>query len=171
MSAQRASGCLFGMAFGDALGADTEFLTVPEILRQFPPAGPKELRGNPARVTDDTQMALAVGRALLSAQRPYTYDTLHFPLYSEFIAWLNETDNSRAPGNTCLDACYALEEGISWQQATIPESKGCGANMRVAPVGILPLEDGLTPQTRAGIAQLQAAFTHLWTGGSVTFLC
>ena len=31
---QRASGCLFGLAFGDALAADTEFLNVEQILRR-----------------------------------------------------------------------------------------------------------------------------------------
>ncbi len=62
---QCASGSLFGMAFGDALGADTEFLSVEQILRRFAPYGPQEPQGNPARVTDDTQMALAVGEALL----------------------------------------------------------------------------------------------------------
>ena len=61
---ERAAGCLFGLAFGDALGAPTEFLPVAEILRRWPPAGPA---GEPARVTDDTQMALAVGEALAEA--------------------------------------------------------------------------------------------------------
>jgi ADP-ribosylglycohydrolase len=56
---RRASGCLFGLAFGDALGAVTEFLNVDEILRRFPPNGLQELSGNPALVTDDTQMTLA----------------------------------------------------------------------------------------------------------------
>src|ERR1700716_3754502 len=65
--AQRASGCLFGLAFGDALGAETVFLSVNEILHSFPPDGPLQPPGDPARVTDDTQMALAVGSALLVA--------------------------------------------------------------------------------------------------------
>ncbi len=32
---RRSSGCLFGLAFGDALGAVTEFLYVDEILHRF----------------------------------------------------------------------------------------------------------------------------------------
>lgn len=74
------------MAFGDALGAETEFLTVAEILRSFPPVGPLEPPGNPAQVTDDTQMALAVGKALLETTRPYTAATLEGPLKEAFIA-------------------------------------------------------------------------------------
>ena len=149
------------MAIGDALGADTEFLSVPEILREFPLYGPQAPRGNPARVTDDTQMAIAVGRALLKAQQPYTRATLHQPLRDEFVDWLDWTDNGRAPGNTCLDACYNMQDGKPWYEATINWSKGCGANMRVAPVGVLPAgEAGLTEQTRAAIAQFQGAMTH-----------
>ena len=68
----RASGTLFGMAFGDALGAQTEFLSVERILQQFPPAGPLAPEGSPALVTDDTQMALAVAEALVEAPRPLT---------------------------------------------------------------------------------------------------
>jgi ADP-ribosylglycohydrolase len=69
---KRASGALFGQAFGDALGARTEFLSLEEIVQRFPPAGPTTIAGTPARVTDDTQMALAVGEALLEAPRPVT---------------------------------------------------------------------------------------------------
>jgi ADP-ribosylglycohydrolase len=159
---QHASGCLFGMAFGDALAAPTEFLYVEEILRRFPPRGPQEPSGRrPARVTDDTQMALAVGEALLAARRPYTAATLEGPQRDAFIAWDRSPDNDRAPGNTCLTACAALGLGMRWQRATVPGSKGCGANMRVAPVGLLPAGvDGVTSETRAAIAQFQAALTH-----------
>src|SRR3954451_1818247 len=133
----RVAGCLFGLAIGDALGAPTEFLTVDEILRRFPPHGPAAPEGNPARVTDDTQMMLAVGEALLAAARPYTAATLEGPLRAAFIVWNNSPENNRAPGMTCMRACENLEQGLPWTEATVPGSKGCGANMRVAPVGLL----------------------------------
>lgn len=149
------------MAFGDALGAETEFLSVKEILRSFPPAGPLEPPGNPALVTDDTQMALAVGQALLKAARPYTAATLEEPLRLAFIEWNLSPENNRAPGMTCMRACEHLEKGLDWHEATVMGSKGCGANMRVAPVGVLPDgQDGINEETRAALAQLQAAFTH-----------
>jgi len=158
---QRASGSLFGLAFGDALGAETEFLNVNEILRNFPPTGPLEPPGNPALVTDDTQMTLALGRALLKAGRPYTAATVEAPLKQAFIEWNESPENNRAPGITCMDACDRLAQGLDWRQATVISSKGCGANMRVAPVGLLPAgEDGMTEETRAALAQFQAAFTH-----------
>jgi ADP-ribosylglycohydrolase len=154
---RRASGCLFGLALGDALGAATEFLSVEEICDRFGPNGPQEIVGNPARVTDDTQMTLAVGQALVEVGAAnLTVTTLEPVLRRTFIEWLNSPDNNRAPGMTCLQACEYLEAGLPWQQATRPNSKGCGANMRVVPVGLLPTDD----TTRAAIAQFQAALTH-----------
>lgn len=159
----RAAGCLFGLAFGDALGGPTEFLSVPEILRRWPPAGPAEPRGDPAAVTDDTQMALCVGEALAEAVgggdlSPGTLEPL---LRSAFVEWSNSPDNNRAPGMTCLRACEALAAGGHWLEATVKDSKGCGANMRVAPVGLLTREaHGVGPDERAAIAQFQAALTH-----------
>jgi hypothetical protein len=135
-STKRASGALFGLAFGDALGARTEFLSFERILREFPPAGPMDLEGNPALVTDDTQMTLAVGEALLEAPRPLTAAHLEPVLRRQLVEWSLSPDNTRAPGNTCLQACAHLEKGMPWERATIAASKGCGANMRVAPVGL-----------------------------------
>jgi ADP-ribosylglycohydrolase len=61
MADNRIAGCLFGMALGDALGAETEFLTMDGISSRFSSHGPQAPTGNPARVTDDTQMALSHG--------------------------------------------------------------------------------------------------------------
>jgi ADP-ribosylglycohydrolase len=152
---QRASGCLFGLALGDALGARTEFMSIDEILRSYPPRGPQEPPS--PLVTDDTQMTLAVGEVLLEARRPYTAATLEEPLRRAFIAWNESPDNNRAPGITCMNACSGLARGLPWYEATVAGSKGCGANMRVAPVGLLRSEDAAQ---RAAIAQFQAALTH-----------
>ncbi|GAB4216800.1 MAG: ADP-ribosylglycohydrolase family protein [Roseiflexaceae bacterium] len=158
---RRASGCLFGMALGDALAAPVEFMRVAEILRRYPPDGPRTLEGDPARVTDDTQMALAVGEALLAAPRPLTAAGLEGPLRRAFVEWSESPENNRAPGATCMRACDGLAAGLPWFQATIAGSKGCGANMRVQPVALLsPDRDGVGPVERAGIAQFQAALTH-----------
>ncbi|HET8913547.1 MAG TPA: ADP-ribosylglycohydrolase family protein [Ktedonobacteraceae bacterium] len=157
----RATASMFGLAFGDSFGARTEFLSVEEIVRRYPPAGPETLTGFPASVTDDTQMALAVGEALLASSQPYSVASLEKPLREAFIAWSISPENNRAPGTTCLDACSRLEKGLSWQKATVIHSKGCGANMRVAPVGLLPVgRNGLIETTRAAIAQFQGALTH-----------
>ena len=133
-------GCLFGTAFGDALGAPTEFLDTAAILTRWPPHGPTELLGRPARVTDDTQMALAVAHALVNAPRPLEPHTLESHLREQFVAWERHPQNNRAPGRTCLMACIKLGEGIPWTRATVPGSKGCGANMRVMAAAFVPAE-------------------------------
>ncbi|HEU5375840.1 MAG TPA: ADP-ribosylglycohydrolase family protein [Ktedonobacteraceae bacterium] len=158
---QRASGCLFGLAFGDALGAATEFLNIKEILERFPPDGPRELAGNPARVTDDTQMTIAVGEALLACEQPYTPSNLELALRKAFVEWSVSPENNRAPGVTCMTACANLARGLPWYEATVSNSKGCGANMRVAPVGLFAQgESAEVRSQRAALAQFQAALTH-----------
>ncbi|HSK98137.1 MAG TPA: ADP-ribosylglycohydrolase family protein [Euzebyales bacterium] len=155
-AADTAAGSLFGLAYGDALGGPTEFLTVEEIQRRYGPSGPSDLAGDPARVTDDTQMALCVGWALHDAPtaHPVTLEPL---LRERFVAWSVSPDNDRAPGRTCLEACERLADGVLWQDATVLGSKGCGANMRVPPAGLVP---GYDLDTLAGVAQLQAGMTH-----------
>lgn len=160
MTNSKILGSLVGMALGDALGAVTEFLSIAEIIERFPPNGPQAPIGNPAKVTDDTQMALAVGKALMNAPRPYLPDSLAQSLTEAFIEWYHDPENNRAPGMTCLTSIERLmnltDYPLNWQSVTNLGSKGCGANMRVMPVGLLKVE----PETRAAIAQLQAAITH-----------
>jgi hypothetical protein len=67
VTVEKASGSLFGLAYGDALGKPTEFQDYETIVASVRPAGPRELTGDPALVTDDTQMMLAVGEALVAA--------------------------------------------------------------------------------------------------------
>ncbi|WP_293910164.1 ADP-ribosylglycohydrolase family protein [Deinococcus sp.] len=147
------SGILYGSAYGDALAAPTEFTRDLDRIRlQFPPNGPTTI--HTGRVTDDTQMMLAVARALLDTPE-LNAQASEGPLRREFVKWLHDPENTRAPGNTCLSACRNLERGGRWQAATIHASKGCGANMRVQAAGIIPDADA-----RAGYAQFQAALTH-----------
>jgi ADP-ribosylglycohydrolase len=152
----KASGCLFGLAYGDALGKPTEFLRYVDIERRYGRGGPRELDGDPALVTDDTQMTLAVAWALRDTPEPEP-GALAESLRRRFLDWAISPDNNRAPGNTCLRACAALSREVPWQEASVAGSKGCGANMRVAPVGLV---SGYDLDTLAGVAQLQAGLTH-----------
>lgn len=149
---------MFGLAIGDALAAPTEFLSLDEIIEQFGEAGPAEPS---ERVTDDTQMALAVAEALLEVEKPFAPLSLERALRQNFVAWAMSAENNRGPGAACMQACDRLADGEDWIDATGLSSKGCGANMRVAPVGLLPRgKNGVTPRARAAIAQFQAALTH-----------
>ncbi|WP_406434159.1 ADP-ribosylglycohydrolase family protein [Streptomyces sp. NBC_00631] len=154
-----ATGSLIGLALGDALGFPTEFNDVPSILAKFGPWREMALP-RPAVVSDDTQMTLAVGHAMRTAmdRGVLAPKRLERPLREEFVDWYQSPQNNRAPGRTCLRACSLLkEEGRLWQDASQIDSKGCGADMRVAPVGLAP---GLSDEQRAGAAQLQSALTH-----------
>ncbi|CAM5319632.1 ADP-ribosylglycohydrolase family protein [Streptomyces griseorubiginosus] len=158
LTKRAATGTLVGLALGDALGFPTEFNDVRSILAKCGPWREMELI-TPAVVSDDTQMTLAVGRGLRAAMdRGVLGPELAESVRREFIAWNRSPENNRAPGNTCLRACDLLERPeLPWQDASQIGSKGCGANMRVAPVGLVP---GLSDEQRAGAAQLQAALTH-----------
>ncbi|KPI22761.1 ADP-ribosylation/Crystallin J1 [Actinobacteria bacterium OK074] len=154
-----ATGSLLGLALGDALGRPTEFSDVASIVAGFGPWRGMELP-KPALVTDDTQMTLALGRGLRAAMGRGLLTPLgmHRPVREEFVGWHASPENNRAPGRTCMVACDLLKaEERPWQEASQTASKGCGANMRVAPVGLL---SGLSDEQRAGAAQLQAALTH-----------
>jgi ADP-ribosylglycohydrolase len=158
----KSAGSLFGLAYGDAMGAPTEFKSIEQINRMYGPEGPLTLpmSGSVSHVTDDTQMALAVADALaatLEGGNALIPDRFEPRVRHRFMQWWRSPDNDRAPGNTCMQACEAMASGTPWLQATIIGSKGCGANMRVTP---LALPSGLDLDDRCGAAQLQAAMTH-----------
>ena len=67
----RALGAFLGLAIGDALGATVEFMTAREIAGQYKIhneiCGGGWLHLKPGRVTDDTEMALALGAAVIAS--------------------------------------------------------------------------------------------------------
>jgi ADP-ribosylglycohydrolase len=155
VKANKIKGAIFGAAYGDALARPTEFMRVPEIESRYGDLGP----GRVGMVTDDTQMMIATGDALVETwgRGRRTPDQLANALRVEYIRWSKQPDLAkRAPGGTCLRSIERLRSPMAWQRATDVTSKGCGANMRVQPIGLLPL----SPDDRSGMAQLVGAVTH-----------
>jgi DNA ligase (NAD+) len=161
MELDRFRGCLIGLAVGDALGHPTEFISSVSRIKQrygergivdFDRAGPHP----PGTFTDDTQMTIAVARALaLAGHRPL--DDLMTLMAAEFVAWARHPSNNRAPGGTCLAGCRHLEQGAHWKHAGIKGSKGCGAAMRAAPVGLFFANDD---DALLRVAAAQSVLTH-----------
>ncbi|MGQ9366703.1 ADP-ribosyl-[dinitrogen reductase] hydrolase [Azospirillum sp. ST 5-10] len=83
----RALGAYLGFACGDALGATVEFLTKGEIAHQY--GVHKHLKGGgwlrlqPGQVTDDTEMSIHLGRAILAGP---AWDVRR--VAEEFAVWL-----------------------------------------------------------------------------------
>ncbi|MFE1952568.1 ADP-ribosylglycohydrolase family protein [Streptomyces sp. NPDC059524] len=192
-----AAGALYGLALGDAMGRPLSALPLDGIRSAYgewtamelpwhdgesgTPGDPRQAAVPRARVSDQTQLALAVAEALAeTAVRPpqteaearhslTTRGALPAPpwvtppavataLRTHLVRWLASPDNDRGAGRTTVDACTALRDpGNPWQAATALESKGCGAVVRAAAVGLAPY---LSAEQRSGIAQAQAALTH-----------
>ena len=131
----RFQGCFLGLAIGDALGYPTEFLALPEIQERYGVNGIQDLPGNPALHSDDTQMSMSVANALIKAGHSGVENWMKV-LVKEFLRWLRSPENDRSPGNTSIKGCQQLEAGIPWTETGLVQSKGCGAIMRVAPIGL-----------------------------------
>ncbi len=129
----RAMAAFLGFAIGDALGATVEFMTKREIAAQYgvhrEMTGGGWLRLKPGQVTDDTQMALALGRSIIRCGDLDTRDVCE-----EFAAWLKT--GPADVGNTCRRGIRRyIEHGIV--EGSFSEGDaGNGAAMRVLPVAL-----------------------------------
>jgi ADP-ribosylglycohydrolase len=161
MMLDQVRGGFLGLAIGDAMGHPTEFVeSVREIRERWGEKGVVDLmpagRHPAGTFTDDTQMTIAVARALVRAGHR-SLDEMMTVLGKEFVAWARSPENNRAPGGTCLAGCRALEEGESWKEAGVGKSKGCGAAMRAAPIGLYFADD---IDTMIRVAAAQSSLTH-----------
>jgi len=130
---------MLGLAIGDALGWPVEFLSLNAIRAKYGPEGIADLepsRRHPAGTfTDDTQMSLALARAILS-RGSGPEDAFITEVAREFVAWSCSPENDRSPGGTCMQACRQLACDLTWRAPGHNHSKGCGTAMRTAPIGL-----------------------------------
>jgi ADP-ribosyl-[dinitrogen reductase] hydrolase len=151
----RAVAAYLGLAIGDALGATVEFMTPREIRDQYGThrniIGGGWLQLPKGRVTDDTEMSLALGRAILDQGR------LDAPAIAEaFSDWMRSKP---------VDIGHTVRRGISLYRRTgtteVPEHEydaGNGACMRCLPIALYTL--GAEPETVDQANRLQAHITH-----------
>ena len=150
----RALGAYLGFAVGDALGATVEFMTPGEIVARYRVhqeiVGGGWLRLKPGQITDDTQMSLALGGALLARGG---WDLR--AVAEAFAVWMRSRPVDI--GHTCRRGIrrFLLEGTLSAAPAT--DSAGNGAAMRNLPVALATLGD---PAALAEYSLAQAHLTH-----------
>lgn len=179
-------GSLVGGACGDAFGYAVEFVgSYDEIRNRYGEEGLTDYdisypwnrnlqRIGEALISDDTQMTLYTAEGLLEAEK--TGRPIIPTICEAYLAWfggqtrrlvktsyvselsrIEELNQNRAPGNTCLTALKSIYSG----REPMNNSKGCGGIMRVAPVGLYGASHGVTLQETARIAGASAELTHL----------
>jgi ADP-ribosylglycohydrolase len=150
-------------------GGPVEFMSAAEMRRTFGPDGIRDYAaayGRRGAITDDTQMTLFTAEGLLRAFVRETLKGIPAVVPSvvshAYLRWLltqnasapnvqeigrdgwlwkvPELHSRRAPGNTCLSA-LAMMQGFTDDRAP-NDSKGAGAIMRIAPVGLAGAHNG-----------------------------
>jgi ADP-ribosylglycohydrolase len=143
-TASRIVGCLKGIATGDAIGKQTETLSREDVFRWYP-QGIRGFEGRPDTIipryvgnskrqwrigetTDDTERTVAVARAII-AERRVSHETIGREML--------RCTKSVHPGVKSLWEFH--QAGDPLRMATAHD--GCGAAVRVAPVGIFYASD------------------------------
>lgn len=143
----RGRGCLLGQLAGDSLGSLVEFRTAESIRAEYP-GGVRDLAdGGPFHLlagqpTDDSEMALAMARRLVSVGRYCALRTA-----KSYRDWLKSGP---------FDCGTTIAQALTG--TSNPESQANGALMRISPLGIFG-----AGRSRADVmkwAKKDAAVTH-----------
>jgi ADP-ribosylglycohydrolase len=144
--ADRIVACLQGIAIGDAIGKQTEGLSREDVLRWYP-NGIRGFEGLPGAViprytgnkkrewrigetTDDTERTLAVARAILAERQ-----VSHVSVGREMLACVKSVH----PG---VKSLWEFHQAADPARIAVGHD-GCGAAIRMAPIGILYRPDSL----------------------------
>ncbi len=167
--AERFTGCLLGLAVGDAVAAPFEGIDAYAIHRDF--GGAAALVREPPLAelsyTDDTQMAIGVADCLVRHGR-IVPDVLADIFAAHF-------DRTRGYGPGAATILVAMGEGHRWQdlvRSVYPDgSYGNGAAMRVAPIG-LAFHGDLGRVAAEAAASASVTHAHpLGVDGAVVLAC
>ncbi|ATG89488.1 ADP-ribosyl-[dinitrogen reductase] hydrolase [Methylomonas koyamae] len=132
----RALGAYLGFACGDALGATVEFMSPQRIQKRYGVhrdiVGGGWLGLEPGQVTDDTQMCLALGQAIIDNQG------WNLSAVAEnFLAWLESGPVD--VGNTCRRGILRFRDRGELSGDPRDDEAGNGACMRNLPVVLATL--------------------------------
>jgi ADP-ribosyl-[dinitrogen reductase] hydrolase len=142
----RAQGVLLGQVIGDSLGSLVEFKPAPEIAQLYP-NGVRDLADGgvykimAGQPTDDSEMALALARTLLT-EKKYAAERV----LDAYRAWLTSRP---------IDVGMTTERGLLGRGDAASESNG--SLMRISPIGVWAAGD---PRRAAKAAREDSALTH-----------
>lgn len=156
---QKAVAAYLGLAIGDALGATVEFMTPAEIRLQFAHqhAQHREMIGGgwlklkAGDVTDDTEMSLAMGQAIVQHG---TIDAL--AIAESFSAWMRS--KPKDIGNTVRRGIVQYRRNGQTVMPISEHDAGNGACMRCLPIALATLGQEWSEVAHA--SRLQAHITH-----------
>lgn len=134
----RARAAFIGMAIGDAMGATVEFMNAAEIAAKYGTfreiVGGGWLRLKPGQVTDDTEMALCIARAI-ARNRAWSLESIA----DNFADWLKSRPVDC--GDTCRRGIRAYMLHKTLEAPPNEWDAGNGAAMRMLPAALFSLPD------------------------------
>jgi len=150
----KALGAYLGFACGDALGATVEFMNPKQIKKYYgvhsEMVGGGWLGLNPGQVTDDTEMALALGRAIIDH-----HGWNGRAVADNFVAWLDSGPVD--VGITCRRGIDRYRQSGELHGPPHDDEAGNGACMRNLPVALATLD---RPDDFQQWSLAQARITH-----------
>jgi ADP-ribosylglycohydrolase len=164
---------VYGMALGDALGYRTEFLSFQNSLLEYGSEDMYEIKDE-LLVSDDTQMSLYLLHGFANAYDPRAgyvaqEKDIIVSVAKQFLIWLNDPENCRAPGNACIGSMRELERkiirSVNWENAFVggsinKNSKGSGTVMRSPWLGLLNATGMVPDENLESLCDLQSSLTH-----------
>lgn len=144
-----------GLAVGDALGATVEFMTPAEIRHEYGVhknmIGGGWLKLKAGEITDDTEMSLALGNAILAAGKVDPTSVAE-----AFSEWMR--GKPKDIGNTVRRGIVQYRRTGQTEMPASEHDAGNGACMRCLPVALVTLHSSWTDVQTA--SRLQAHTTH-----------
>jgi ADP-ribosylglycohydrolase len=165
---------VYGLALGDALGYRTEFLNFKNALDTVGSIDFESI-DKKLNISDDTQMSLYLIEGFKQAYQqslPYAEQSGEIirSVAKQFLLWLHDPENIRAPGNACISSLRYMERNFSVEddpieiilQSSSPnrESKGSGTVMRSPWIGLLHAEGIIPEQDFKTFCYQQSMLTH-----------
>lgn len=174
---QKARGCVYGGAIGDALGSPAEWRTPAEIAARYgtitdfvePWDGPADVGKGNGCYTDDTHMVRLLGQIYLEARDhldPFRFAERIVPLIADEPRWIPE----RGQEMLLIDRLFYPEKWLMMRLRLanadprlggVGNMVNCGAAMYAAPVGIVNAGDPVNAYREA----IEIFSAHQWSYG------